>query len=211
MTVFLIVLAVVLLLLVSVCFLPVTLSIAFRNGFFLKIRFSGIKLFEIEPEKDEEKNPKKNVVSDKGAENATVTAGKEIFAKLKKKYGLLGAIKKLLGFCGAVIAHIKKLLRHIKINKVRLNLTVATDNAAITAIEYGAVCSVVYPLLSFLDSCADVAFKQINVSSDFDSKESQLEFSLNVRLRVFYLLLAALGAFTEYKKFVEEENLYERK
>ena len=211
MTVFLIILAVFLLILAAVLFLPLTLNITFKDGFFLKLRFSGIKFFEIEPERDEDKPQKKDTISDKTAENKAVTFGKEMFSQLRQKYGALGAVKRLLVLFGDILSHIKRLLRHIKIKKVRLNLTVATDNAAMTAIEYGTVCGLVYPALSFLDTCAGVDFKQINVASDFDSKESQFDFSLTVRLRIFYLLQAALGAFIEYKKFVKEENLYERK
>lgn len=211
MTVFLIIIAVILALLAAVLFLPVTLNIVFNNGFFLKIRFSGVKVFEIEPQKDEADPKSKTEVSDKSAENATLTAGKEMFARLRQKYGLLGAVKRLLALFYDVLSHIKRLLRHIKIKKVRLNLTVAATDAAMTAIEYGAVCALVYPVLSFFDTCAGVELKQINVASDFSATESQFDFSLIIRLRIFYLLQAAWGAYKEYKKFVKEENLYERK
>ena len=38
------------------------------------------------------------------------------------------------------------------------------DDAAQTAVEYGAVCGSVYPVLAFLESTAVISLKKINIS-----------------------------------------------
>lgn len=200
----------ILLIILLVLFLPVSVHIKFVEDFFVKIKFAGIKVFRIEPSKDEtEKTDTGDTVSDKKAENTAVKESKRIFLKLKEKYGFSGAVKTVLGFIGDVLAHIKSLLRHIKIKRVEFSLTVAAEDAAQTAIEYGSVCGVAYPVFAMLESCAEIGFKNINIRSDFNSGKPEFAFSAVVKMQIFFLLLTAYRVYSEYKKFISKENCNE--
>lgn len=203
----------VLLILTAVLFLPVSIHLVFVEDFFVKIKFAGIKVYEIKPDgEDKEKNQKKDSTEkEEKQENPATKEGKQLFGFLKEKHGFTGAVKSLLGLLGDVLTHIKKLLRHIKIKRVELKLTVAADDAAQTAIEYGTVCAAAYPVLALLDSCAEVGFKNIDIKSDFNSGKPDFSFSATVRMQIFFLLSAAFGIYTEYKNFTLKENYNERK
>lgn len=207
MKIALIIIAVILLLLIAVLFLPISVFIKFKDDFFLKIRFFGFKIFEIEPKKDIQKKPSDDKVSDKKAEKDVSKTSKQIFLKLKEKLGFMGAVKELLRFANDLLSHIKRLLRNIKIKRVCLNVTVAADDAATTAIEYGAVCAAVYPVTAALSGCADIGFKQINVKSDFESKKPDFWFEATASMNVFNLLIAAFKTYSEYKKFTVRNEL----
>lgn len=207
MKISLIIIAVILLLLIAVFFLPISVFIKFKDDFFLKIKFSGFKIFEIKPEKDIKKIALPDKVSDKKAENEVLDTSKQIFLKLKEKLGFTGAVKEILRFANDVLSHIKRLLRNIKIKRVCLDITVAADDAATTAIEYGAVCAAVYPVTALLSTCADIGFKQINVKSDFDSKKPDFQFEATASMNVFNLLIAAFKTYSEYKKFTVRNEL----
>ncbi len=205
-----IIIGIILLLFAAVLFLPVSVFIKFKEDFFLKIRFAGIKVFEIEPKRDLPKRKVKksaDKVSDKKAESKTLDETKRLFSVLKKRYGFTGAVKEVLRFAGDILAHIKSFLRHIKIKKVELDITVAAEDAAATAIEYGAICSAVYPVTAALSACAKIGFRSINVKSDFDGKESDFWFSMVVKLNIFCLLIVAFRAYSEYKKFTVRNEL----
>lgn len=206
MKIALIIIAVILLLLIAVLFLPISVFLKFKDDFFVKVRFLGFKIFEIEPQKDIKK-PSIDKVSDKKAENDISKTSKQIFFKLKEKLGFMGAVKEILRFANDVLSHIKRLLRNIKIKRVCLDVTVAADNAATTAIEYGAVCAAVYPVTALLSTCADIGFKQINVKSDFDSKKPDFWFEATASMNVFNLLIAAYKTYSEYKKFTVRNEL----
>ena len=164
--------------------------------------FSGIKIFELDTKKpkSEPKDIKKTETVNETEENKEPN----VYEKLKEKYGFSKTVEILFSFAKKLFAHIKKLLRHIKINKVILNLSVSSDDAATTAIEYGTVCSAVYPVLALLSSVGEIKYKSINVSADFNSNKPQFDFKLNVSSRVLYLLIVAFKAFKEYKNFTEE-------
>lgn len=206
-----IIIGVILSILLLILFLPVRVWVSYTDSFYLKIYFAGIKIFTAKPDKKEEKEEKPDKVSNPKAENTAVKEGKRFFGFLKEKYGFSGAVKTVFGFVGDVFTHIKRLLRHIKFRRIALDISVAGDDAAKTAIEYGGVCAAVYPVLSVLDTCAGFSYEQINIKSDFVSENSEFRFSGSVILRIFFLLVAAIKIYSEYKKFVSKENFNERK
>ena len=80
-------------------------------------------------------------------------------------------------------------------------MNVATDDAANTAIQYGAVCTAAYPLLSFFNTLANVQYKEIDIKSDFESKTPEFNFSLIIKCSVFYLIKIAFAVYNDYKNF----------
>lgn len=189
----LIVIGAVLLLFFGVLFLPLSVSVDFKNDFFVKIFFIGIKVYEIKQK--EEVESKSQETTEKKEKKPS------LFARFKEKYGFASAVKEFFRFFKAVLSHTKKFLRHIKFEKVKLSIKIATDDAAKTAIEYGAVCGAVYPILSELSALARIEYKKIDILSDFESGKSEFNFSLKIRLRIFYCLITAYKLYDEYKNF----------
>lgn len=192
----------VVLLIVLLLFLPISLDIKYTDSFFMTVRFAGIRIFKIEPGQDI-KNPKSDAESDKKAEKQAENP----FKKLNREKGFKVALSEITSFVKALILRIKKQLRHIKITRVCLGIKVATDDAALTAIYYGAVCSAVYPILSLLDSLSNIAFKQIDIRADFESAKPDFAFLARVKLRLFFLLAAAIAALSEFNKFKTRNEL----
>ena len=189
----LIIIGAVLLLVLGALFLPLCVSIDFKNDFFGKIYFLGLKVYEIKPQ--QEKPAKSKKATEKKEKKPS------LFEKFKEKYGFSGAIKEFFVFFKAILFHTKKFLRHIKFDKVKIFIKVATDDAAKTAIEYGAVCGVAYPVLAELSSFAKIKYKKIDILSDFESKTSEFNFSTCIRLCIFHCLVTAYKIYKEYKNF----------
>lgn len=187
---------------VLLLFIPISLHIKYYGDFFVKLKIAGIKAYEVEPNEDTQK-PKPDTESDKKAKKQTEKA----FDKLKKKYGFAGAVKEIFVFIKSVLERLKGSLKHIAIRRLCLDIKVSSSDAAATAIEYGAVCAAVYPVLSFIDSTANVKMKNINISADFNSGDSDFGFSVIVRVRIIYLIVMAFGAFSEYNKFKTRNEL----
>ena len=190
------------LLIVLLLFLPISLDIKYTDDFFMTVRFAGIRIYKIEPGKDIKK-PEADAESDKKAEKQAENP----FKKLNREKGFKVALSEITSFIKALILRIKKQLRHIKITRLCLGIKVATDDAALTAIYYGAVCSAVYPILSLLDSLSNIALKQIDIRADFESAKPDFAFSARVKLRLFFLLAAAFAALSEFNKFKTRNEL----
>lgn len=193
-----------LLLIIAIFLLPVSVFAEYKDDFLVKVKLAGITLFTTD--KQEEKPQTQEALQEKPKEKK-----EGFFKELEKKMGFTGAVREVFGFARDCLLHIKKLLRHIYFKKVCLNITVASEDAAQTAIEYGAVCSAVYPTLALLDSYGNIKFKQINVESDFNGKKCDFEFSATATVKILFLIAAAFGIFSEYKKFNARMSEDERK
>ena len=195
----LIIIAAIIILITALLFLPVSLFLSFNGDFSVKIKLGGICVFNSDNTKPEDGKPEKNTKPEAEKQN--------LFTALKAKLGFTGAIKEILYTVKSALVKIKKQLKKITVKRLTVDISIASDNAAKTAVEYGAVCAAVYPLLSFLESTADIGIKQINVSSDFNSQKPHFSFSAVVRLRIIYLIIAAFAAFCEYNKFKTRNEL----
>ena len=198
----LIIILAVLAFIVLLLFIPISVYIKYDGDFSLKLKVAGVKAYELEP-KEDIKEPKPDNESDKKVKKQTEKA----FDKLKKKHGFAGAIREIFAFVKAVLERLKGSFRHIAIRKLCLDIKVASGDAATTAIEYGAVCSAVYPILTLLDGLDNVKMKSINVSSDFNSADSFFGFSVVARVRIVYLIIMGFGVFSEYNKFKTRNEL----
>lgn len=183
-------------------FIPISVHIIYDGEFFLKLKIAGIKAVSVEP-KEDIKKPSPDTESDKKAKKQTENA----FDKLKKKYGFAGAVREVFAFVRAVLERLKRQFKHIAVRRLCLDIKVASEDAATTAIEYGAVCSAVYPALSFIESIANVKMKSINVAANFNSDNPDFGFSAIIRGRILFLIIMAFGVFSEYNKFKTRNEL----
>ena len=198
----LIVILAVLAFIVLLLFIPISVHIKYDGDFFVKLKIAGIKAYEVEP-KEDIKETKPDTENDKKAKKQTEKA----FDKLKKKHGFAGAVREIFILIKAVLQRLKGSLKHIAVRKLCLDIRVASGDAATTAIEYGAVCAAVYPVLTLIDGIANVKMKNINVFSDFNSGGSHFGCSVVVRVRIIYLIVIAFGVFSEYNIFKTRNEL----
>lgn len=183
-------------------FIPLSVHIEYDGEFSAKLKIAGVKAFEAEP-KEDIKEPSPDKESDKRAKKQT----ESLFNKLKGKYGFSGAVKEIFGLVKAVLDRAEKQLNRIAVRRLCLDIKVASDNAAKTALEYGAVCAAVYPVLSLADSVLNLKMKSVNVTADFNSDKSALAFSVIIRARIVFLIMLAFGVFAEYNKFKTRNEL----
>ena len=202
----LIILCALILLVLLILFVPINLHLSYKEEFRLKIKFFGVKVFEFPSKKKTTKTKEKE-----NEQNNFSNAAKGLFGFLKETYGFSTAVKKVLKLFYDMLAHIKILLRHIKVKNIRLLIVVSGDDAASTAIEYGKVCSAAYPVIAFLDCFRGIDFKKIDIVSDFEENKKEFEFSLNVKIQVLYMLISAYKIYSDYKNFTLKENYNERK
>lgn len=192
----------ILLLIALILFLPITAQIKFKDDLDLKVKFLGVTVYKLKEDKPKTEKSKGENTEAKPKEKK---AG--IFSKLKAKHGFKGAIKELFDFVGNVISKIKPQLLKIKFRKFKLNLIIVGEDAAMTAIEYGAVCGIVYPVLSFIDQNLNIKLKQINVEAGFKHNESEFSTSFDIKANALLLSIIAFKALKEYKNFSVRNEL----
>ncbi len=210
MKITLIVLGVILALLSALLFLPVALDLAYKQKFVLKLKISGITIFD-----NQKKSKRKQKIKKKKTSQNTQTKKQpkdNFFKKTYKQKGLTETVKYFAEILNMLLKKLFWVIKHFKFRKFSLDLVVATPDAANTAIQYGGICSAVYPIIAFLQTNTDFKAKSVNVSADFDKHKSQFEISFLLKTRLLFLVIAAIATLFDFSKIQNKESeKYERK
>ncbi len=197
--VFLIILAVLLLLIAAALFVPLKVKLEFNEGLRAEISaFSKCIYIYPEPISRKLKREKKKVLK-----KAEPKAQKSNFIKdYFKKKGIYGGICEIAQILKTVIIRLFRLMKRVKIKRCDLRLVVASTDAANTALTYGRVCAVLYPLFAVITERFGKNSAKLNVSTDFEVQNPELEFYFSAELRLFHIAVTALYLLFDFLKGV---------
>ena len=158
--------------------IPVSFSLSFNENFDYTLKYGLIKIpLESKKTKTDKKQKKKE----------------NYFKKLFREKGFEAAFSELCFYAKIFLEKILYLLKKIKFKIFNLKISVGGSDAAKTAISYGVISSAVYYVLGFLDSNVNLKIKEIDISSNFNSRATKAEFNLKASLRPIYAILAAFA------------------
>lgn len=111
-------------------------------------------------------------------------------------------IERFFDLLTAVLKSVFYLLGSFTIPKLELRIVVASDNAAKTAIEYGAISAVTGSFLSFISSKAKVKprGRNIDLRCDYSKEKSEILFDIVIRTKVLSIIRALLILLKETKE-----------
>lgn len=198
MEIFFIVIGAIILLFGTLLLLPVKIDFAYDGEVFFKVKYLGFTLIN-----SEEKVKKTKKVSKKKKKDNSQTK-----KSTNKQKNITDTIKYYSNMIQLALKQLRWLIKFIKIRKFVFDLTVATDNAASTAIEYGEMCAVVYPIISFIQTNTNFKFKtdNINIRPDFETSDSKLKASVLVKAKLIICLIAIARLLWDYTKKQRKES-----
>lgn len=144
------------------------------------------KKLEKKKKKEEQKKAKK--LAKKQAKEEEKKKAKEFPPEHKKKKRSLSENISLV--CDILKIFFSRFAKHFRIKVARLNITVATGDAATTAVLYGVAVQGVEYILALLDKATNVKYKkdaEVNVAVDYLSESTSVDISIAFALRVWHL------------------------
>lgn len=97
-------------------------------------------------------------------------------------------------FWGDAKAALLKIKKKARIDYIIIDLTVAGDDAAKTAITYGEVCAAIFPVISALEMLVKVKKRQITINADFNGTAAKLNFDCRASMRLGGLLATGIAS-----------------
>lgn len=160
--------------------LRVNLHIIYENDLNVYLRVLFIK-YAIFPEKEKKFNEKKY-----GKKMAKKKKSQEPVIKEKSDSDLKPSLLDKITYIKELLSvFLKSFSRHLRVNLKWLKIKIASDDAAKTAIMYGAVSGVVASILELIDSYTNLkALKEGTVSVEPDFTSEKCEASINISLSV---------------------------
>lgn len=174
-------------------FSSVSVKCRVDDGVKLEIRYL---IFKFKPQKHR-KSRKNRAKDSKKALNKP-----NYIKQLIEENGLLGAIKELTFIVKTVLSRAVDTAHHIRVKRFNMVVTAASDDPAKTAVEYGALCSVVFPALSGFQSMMKFNDRktEVVVNSDFCATKPTLFIDFKLKIRLFFILKAGLSVIIELVK-----------
>ena len=160
----------------------------------VSVKYLGFSLFKFSEEKttEDENNQDKKSEQKKNKLN------------LKKYIKTYDDVIELLHSIKNILVRFKELIKKAVIKNTEMELVVVGNDAAATAIAYGTVCSLVYPIINLLSGCCTFKPEKINVSACFTEKEMKFSLNTDFSIRVVYLLKFAFSALSEFLRLKKE-------
>lgn len=95
----------------------------------------------------------------------------------------------LAKLAGQAVGH---LLKAVTVDRLSLELLIATGDPADTAVRYGQVCSALYPALAGIESRVGVRRRYLRVEPNFLQEKSDIALDVRLHIRVWQALWAVL-------------------
>jgi hypothetical protein len=185
----------VLTLLLIILILPVHMYASFDGD--LRVRV-GVMFFNFtlypRPPQSEKKKRKKEIRRRRKAKDEQELSRTE---ELLRNEGVSAVISYYAEMAELIKSAVKRLLKTITVDKFNLTITVASEDACQTAVDYGRACAVVYPVQALLESLLRIRRRNITITPDFLGDKGKVEGEIRIHaipLRVLWnLLLLFLG------------------
>ncbi|NCC86962.1 MAG: DUF2953 domain-containing protein [Clostridia bacterium] len=115
---------------------------------------------------------------------------KDMFEKLG---GFGGTIEILQYIASKTKVMFTKVLKHIVIKELFVDLTVAGNDAADTAMNYGKTCAAVFPALGTICTNMKVREYNVDINPDFIAKKNNGDLHTVIAFRPIFILMALTG------------------
>ena len=190
---------------------PVYGRLSYDGELFAQVRVLGVPITLMpRPEPEPKATSTKSSASKQKGKGKQPSKLKEL-AELLKQDDLSGT----LHFIGevAVLAGktVGRLLRSITVNRLDLQMRIATDDVATTAQRYGQVCSVLYPALALIERWVRIRRRNLRVEPNFLVEESAVRFDIRLQVSLWRLLGAALALLWGFLMIKEQSNPQNKK
>ncbi len=216
-----IVLCVIIGLLTIIMLLRIKINLGFKKGesvFFtigvLCFKFGNKKKKtkkETQPTKEEKQEDKKEKKPNKFVEKIKKKLGLDIDLKDDAQKGALSeTINKIITILVLLGNRLKWLLKKFRLDKLDLYILCGGSDAADTAMDYGLVCSTVYPFVAYVTANLNKKdnAENVRIGCDFDG-DSDFNIEIGVSVRIFYIvkgLLLGLIDLSQNAQALQEVN-----
>ncbi|MBQ3286000.1 MAG: DUF2953 domain-containing protein [Ruminococcus sp.] len=164
----------------------------------VKVLFVKIRLLpQKEKKKPEKKKPEKKKPEEKKPKKEEKKKEKKpsYLSKLKEKKGLSGLISLFTSVAKIAGGMLKSIFSHIVIKKLDVGIALSGEDAASVAVNYGRVCSALYPAVNVISKVMVCRDYNVVVEPVFDpDRPTEVYADVHAYLRVIFVVAAAIKA-----------------
>ena len=153
-------------------------------------------------EKDKEEKPKE----EKKEPEEEQPAKPNVFKEVIELRGFDGAIDLLSEFASLLGKFGNGLAKHFVIRKITVDYAVCGDDAADTAIKFGAISASIFSLLGVIGSYSKIKKRNVNITADYTGSEDSQNVYIHMSYRLLSLIAVALAALKDFLQIMRREK-----
>lgn len=160
--------------------------------------------FDLYPKQEEEEKPQKPKKAKKEKSKAKKEKKKEkegFFKSTLKEQGAVDGVVSILQLVVTLLKRINRLFSHCIIDRFSFSVEISEGDAAKTAITYGALSAVVYPVVGLINGMMPIKKQEVSLTACYEEKKLDIVFLAVVRIRLLYIITAALGVIKDFIRF----------
>lgn len=181
-----------LLVLIVVLSIPVYGRIAYSGELSVQIRVLGIPITLL-PKTEKKSSRSVKSASSSAKEGEEKPSKVQELVSLLKQDDLAGTLHFLHEVARLATKTVGRVLRAVTVNRLDLQLLIATDDPATTAQRYGQVCSVLYPALAGIENAVPIRHRNLRVEPNFLMEKSAARFDVRLQVSLWRLLGAGIA------------------
>ncbi len=196
---------------------PVLVRVRYREELTVCVRVLGIPVYRyFSNEEPKQKKPKKR--KDKPAGKPKKKKEKKDgflvdLSKQLKTEGVGAVVATVKALAGLAVGALRRVMKATTVDRLQLQLFVASEDAAKTAQTTGAVCAVLYPSLTALQSVLRIRHRAVTVTPDYLAEKGRVVADVRLHVIPIRMIWAALwtvlkmgAVFDKTKKPKEEQG-----
>ncbi len=191
------VLAVIVLLLV----LPAFVRVQYREELAVRVFVFGVPVYRYSPQA---KKPKAKKKTDKPSKSKEKPSFFRDLSKKLKTDGVGAVVSEVRNLASIVHGAARRVCRAVTVDRLRLALVVASEDAAATAQNTGRVCAILYPSLTTIQSVVRIRHREVTVTPDYLAEKGSVTADVTLHAVPIRLLWAALCTFTAYTRLKDK-------
>lgn len=137
------------------------------------------------------------------------TEKKSSFAVLREQRGFVGMLTLLWRVLKLATSAFRGILRMIVVEKFDFHAKIGGEDAADAAINYGEMCSLIFPALAFILGSTRKYKKDIVINPNFESDETTVEIDTVIRIVPLFVVSHAIKALVKLVWYEIKEKIDE--
>ena len=173
-------------------FVPIYARVRYDGELHVGIRVLGIPVTLLptsdKPEKETVRQPKK---TKKGKPSKAKAFGAEMSRSFHED-GVSATLAYLSELAQIAAQAVGRAMHSVTVDRLKLDMLIATGEADDTAVRYGQVCGVLYPTLAALSGPIKIRRRDVRVEPNFLLEKSDARFDVRLHVWVYRLVGAAI-------------------
>ncbi len=174
--------------------IPVGVRVIYDDTLRVTVRAFGLPLITLTPSE----RPPKPKAADKPVKPKTGPLTQ--LSRTLKADGVGETVRLVQALARIATTAVRRVLSAITVDRLRLQLTVASADASTTAQLHGRVCAVLFPALTTVQAVLKIRHREVTVTPDFLARNGSVRAFVTAHAIPVCLLWAAFMAWVGYRK-----------